>query len=69
MIASAGVSILVSAFWENEEMIELASTNWSMVVIFLISFFLLKKAKLNPIFVMVLAGGMKAAVSAAEKFL
>ncbi len=69
MIASAGVSILVSAFWENEEMIELASTNWSMVVIFLISFFLLKKAKLNPIFVMVLAGGMKAAVSAVEKFL
>ena len=59
MIASAGVSILISAFWENEELIELASTNWSLVIIFLISFFLLKKAKLNPILVMVLAGGMK----------
>ena len=59
MIASAGVSILISAFWGNEELIELASTNWSLVIIFLISFFLLKKAKLNPILVMVLAGGMK----------
>lgn len=59
MIASAGVSILISAFWENEELIELVSTNWSLVIIFLISFFLLKKAKLNPILVMVLAGGMK----------
>ena len=64
MIASAGVSILISAFWGNEELIELASTNWSLVAIFLISFFLLKKAKLNPILVMVLAGGMKVLAAA-----
>ena len=64
MIASAGVSILISAFWGNEELIDLASTNWSLVIIFLISFFLLKKAKLNPILVMVLAGGMKVLAAA-----
>lgn len=49
-------------------MIRLAQTNWSLVVIFIISLILLQKGKKNPIFVMVLAGVMKVAVALVEKF-
>ena len=54
MIASAGVLILVSAFWSGS--VALAETNWLMVGIFACSFVLLRKTKLSPIAVMVLAG-------------
>lgn len=54
MIASAGILILVSAFWGGT--VNLAATNWLMVGIFLAAFLLLRKTKLNPIAVMVLAG-------------
>ena len=39
MIGSAGISILVTAFWssEGDTVIRLAQTNWSLVVIFIIS--------------------------------
>ncbi|HJA94416.1 MAG TPA: chromate transporter [Candidatus Eisenbergiella merdipullorum] len=63
MIASAGISILITAFWGNEAVIRFAATNWWMVGIFVICFVLLKKAKMNPIVVMLLAGVMKLAVS------
>ena len=36
MIASAGVSILVSAFWNGADVIALADTRWTMVGIFVI---------------------------------
>lgn len=62
MIASAGISILMSAFWEAERRITLAGVQWDMVLIFLISFVLLRKTKLNPVLVMLLAGGMKLVV-------
>ena len=52
MIASAGVSILVSAFWGNETVILWNNINWSLVVIFLICILLLLKFKMNPIAVM-----------------
>ena len=94
MIGSAGISILVTAFWSSEgdtvirladrkwrfarilsciiqikiAKIRLAQTNWSLVVIFIISLILLQKGKKNPIFVMVLAGVMKVAVALVEKF-
>ncbi len=71
MIGSAGISILVTAFWsgEGDTVIRLAqTTNWSLVVIFIISLILLQKGKKNPIFVMVLAGVMKVAVALVEKF-
>ncbi len=70
MIGSAGISILVTAFWssEGDTVIRLAQTNWSLVVIFIISLILLQKGKKNPIFVMVLAGAMKVAVALVEKF-
>ena len=54
MIASAGILILISAFWGG--CVSLSATNWIMVAIFLATFFLLRKTKLSPIMVMVLAG-------------
>ena len=59
-----------TAFWssEGDTVIRLAQTNWSLVVIFIISLILLQKGKKNPIFVMVLAGVMKVAVALVEKF-
>ncbi|MGO4936149.1 chromate transporter [Fundicoccus sp. Sow4_H7] len=55
MIATAGVSILVTAFWGNEVM-GIATTNILMVFIFMICLFLLMKTKMDPIVVMILAG-------------
>lgn len=62
MIASAGISILITAFWGNAA-IKLINTNWSLVIIFVICFALLQKLKMNPIGVMVFAGIMKLGVS------
>ena len=59
MIASAGISILITAFWA----IKLINTNWSLVIIFVICFALLQKLKMNPIGVMVFAGIMKLGLS------
>ena len=63
MIASAGILILKNAFWGNGESILLTGTEWSMVVIFGICVLLLRKTKLNPVWVMVLAGVMKVGIS------
>lgn len=59
MIASAGISILITAFWGDGGKISVSNTDWSMVVIFVISLFLLRKTCISPILVMILAGGMK----------
>ena len=63
MIASAGILILKNAFWGSGESIALTGTEWSMVLIFVICVVLLRKTKLNPIWVMVLAGVMKVGIS------
>lgn len=63
MIASAGISILVSAFWGSGASITPAETDWTLVVIFILCLLLLKKLKMNPVWVMLLAGVMKAALS------
>lgn len=63
MIASAGISILVTAFWSSETHAVLAETNWTLVIIFAVCILLLRKFKMNPIWVMLLAGIMNAAVS------
>ncbi len=55
MIASAGVTILLNAFWGGRTIVP-TQTNCLMIGIFALSFFLLRKTKLNPIAVMVLAG-------------
>ena len=62
MIASAGISILITAFWGNAA-IKLINTNWSLMIIFVICFALLQKLKMNPIGVMVFAGIMKLGLS------
>ena len=64
MIASAGISILITAFWGNRDLIALAGTKWSLVVIFVVCMILLRKVKMNPIWVMVLAGVLNVAASA-----
>lgn len=61
MIASSGVLILIHALWERQ--ISLSGTNWVMLALFAVSFLLLRKTKLNPILVMLLAGAANLAVS------
>ncbi len=62
MIASAGVSILVTAFWGSEA-ITLSGTNIALVIIFALCVFLLRRVKLNPVLVMLLAGGLNLVLS------
>lgn len=62
MIASAGLTILMNAFWGSRTVV-LANTNYVMVAIFVLSFVLLRKTKLSPIAVMVLAGALNLAAS------
>ena len=63
MIAAAGVSVLVTAFW-GDGVISFFGTNWVLVAIFLVCFVLLRATKLNPVFVMVLAGVLNLGVNA-----
>ncbi len=63
MIASAGISILITAFWGNDAVITLAGTKWSLIVIFGLCVFLLQKKHMNPVQVMLLAGILKVLVS------
>ena len=63
MIASSGILILVNAFWGSGAGISLAGTDWVMVLIFVICVLLLRRFRLNPILVMVLAGLLKVAFS------
>ena len=69
MIASAGVSIFVTAVWSGIDMISIAGTKWNLVVIFAVSVVLLRKFKLNPVWVMLLSGGMQVIVGLAGRFL
>ena len=63
MIGAAGISILATAFWGSEEIITFVGTKWSLVIIFFICLVLLRMVKMNPIWVMLLAGVMKVVVS------
>lgn len=62
MIASAGILILISAFWGDGAVV-LGNTNWFMVGIFAGCVLLLRKTKLSPILVMVLAGAANLLIS------
>jgi chromate transport protein chrA len=57
MIASAGVLILTNTVWAGEA-VALADTNWAMAAIFAVCLVLLRKTKLSPILVMLLAGAV-----------
>lgn len=63
MIAAAGIDILVPALWEEGSEIALANTDWMMAAIFAVCVILLRKFRMNPVWVMLLAGVMKVAVS------
>ena len=63
MIASAGISIIASAFWGGLGSISIDSTQWIMVAIFAVCIVMLKKFKLSPILVMFSAGVMKLLLS------
>lgn len=65
MIASAGVSILITALWGSIELISLSGTDWMMAVLFIICVVLLKKFQMSPIAVMALAGVAKAGLALA----
>ena len=61
MIASAGMLILRNAFWSGA--IRLSGTNWNMVALFAAAFLLLRRTKLSPILVMLLAGAANLVIS------
>ena len=51
----AGALLLVNAFWDGGP-VTLAETNWTMLLLFAGCLLLLRKTKLSPILIMVLAG-------------
>ena len=59
MIASAVLSVLLTAFFRNEQELTLSGIQWEMVFIFILCFFLLRKTKVSPVAVMLLAGVIK----------
>lgn len=59
MIASAGILILISAFWGSSAQISLGNTNWILVLLFLASIFGIQKLQWNPILIMLAAGIIK----------
>ena len=63
MIAAAGISILITAFWGSRDLIAVTGTKWSLVLIFAVCMILLRKVKMNPIWVMILAGVRKLGIS------
>lgn len=74
MIAAAGVSILVTAFWGNDIFslhldAILSSTNIRAVGIFLLSLILLARFKMDPIHVMLLSGGAEVVMQLIMKLL
>lgn len=62
MIATAGLTILITAFWGPEGTIRLSSLKIDMVLIFVAAVWLLKKKGWNPILVMVLCGVAKTGI-------
>ena len=58
----AGMSILTLSFWGTGAEIGPASTDWVAIVLFAAGFFVLRKWKPNPIFVMLGAGALGGAL-------
>ncbi len=56
LIATAGITIILSAFFGSEASIALKNIRIHMIVIFIFCVFMLGVKKANPIFVMVLSG-------------
>lgn len=59
MIASAGLSIIITSFWNGAAIsLNPESLDWIAVVLFVAALFALRKWKLNPIYVMLSCGGI-----------
>lgn len=58
LIASAGVSILISALFGEEAIITIQNLKLNLLVIFLFCLFVIRRYKLNPILAMLLGGAM-----------
>ncbi len=57
LIASAGLSILMTAFFNKAALpLKPSDLNWIAVLLFAVSLFILRKFKLNPIYTMLIAG-------------
>lgn len=69
MIASAGLSIIVTAFFGETGIVSLSNLQVTSVVIFAVAVFLLKVKSMNPITVMVLSGVMQVVFSTAGRLL
>ena len=59
MVAAAGISILITAFWGGDQIGCVESTRWWMVGIFGLCVLFLKKLNWNPIAVMLSAGVLR----------
>lgn len=57
LIAAAGVSILISALWDTEA-IQFQTMNVLNALIFVVSWFMIRKLKWNPTLVLLLSGGL-----------
>ena len=57
------VVAMIAAFWGSRDLIAVTGTKWSLVLIFAVCMILLRKVKMNPIWVMILAGVMKVGIS------
>lgn len=70
LIAGAGLSILLTAFWpDNLTWANLPDIRWHAVLLFALSWILLRWKKMSPILVMVLSGGLEVALTACERYL
>ncbi len=70
LIAGAGLSILLTAFWpDNLTWANLPDIRWHVVLLFALSWILLRWKKMSPILVMVLSGGLEVALTACERYL
>lgn len=70
MIAASGLSIIMSSFFGSEKFpIDFSQTQIVAIVIFAVSVFLLKKVKLNPVYVMLIAGLMQLSCTYALKII
>lgn len=59
LIAAAGLTIISAAFWGEEQRVSFDGMSIPMVIIFIICLFLMLKKRVNPIVVMILAGGLR----------
>ena len=56
LIISAATTIMILAFWGSITPASYATPDWAMVVMFILSLFILRKWKVNPIIIMISTG-------------